>query len=101
MPIKAKKAKKISAKRLNEISETKELREQTERDIKSRLGWEHCLHPDTELALDHVDSAIFTGCPSETRAAYNRLRSYVERWTRELDIHKKWLDEEKLLEQGN
>ncbi len=84
--------KKKSKRELAEIEECRERRIELERMLKAK-GWENCLHPDTEAALNAVDAAIFTGCPSETKAGCARLLFYVERWTRELEWHKKAVEE--------
>jgi len=78
-----KKSQKIS-KRIKKIQEQKEARDLLERTLIAK-GWPHALHPDTEEALQRVDAAIFTGDPSETKASFNRLRTFVNRWMRELE----------------
>jgi len=56
-------------------------------------GWPHDIHPDTAEALEHVDAAMFTGDPAETRPRFERMKFYIERWAREIKVA-----EERLLE---
>ena len=55
--------------------------------------WKTPVHPDTAEALEHVDAAMFTGDPAESREKYEFLKKYVDRWQREMKVA-----EERLLE---
>lgn len=43
------------------------------------------LHPRTWEAFDHVDAAMFTGDPGETREKFEYMKRMIERWKRRID----------------
>ena len=62
----------------------------------NRNQWTGPSHPDTLAAFDHVDAAMFTGDPAESRERFNLYKKYVDRWLKQLDeVEPRLIEKEK------
>lgn len=61
------------------------------------------IHPDTERAFNHIDAAMFTGDPGETREKFEFFKKMIDRWKRKMDEVEKdpwYLESERLEREG-